>query len=411
MKRSISLVSILLLLVISLASCSFGGKGNGGEGDENKDTTLIYGSGVSTTIIISSEGEEIETSDISNAIYEAAGVIVGLKNDSFEKSGSEIVLGDTTREITASARKVMSNALRNAIFSSNDEEEAEKDLVAYTVYAEGGSLALVWSNDTIRDVAIDYLVKEYLYGAKLDSDPKISETKIVSLSEYYEELVEGQKAAEWEKVRQSFIEFGCTEAQADECVVAVKQFFAMADENVYLWLANLYDPDIGGFYYSNSARDTAGFLPDVESTFQGLNIVRGNGMFDDFGDDAGEQLRNALPKEMQDKIVSFVQGLQSDKDGYFHHPQWEGMDSAWTSRLNRDLSWSTGILTWFRATPLYTLPTNRSVSSEIELTDRLGGSSVSAVSKVVATSAVPDYLTTPEKWREHLLSWDWEKSS
>ena len=44
------------------------------------------------------------------------------------------------------------------------------------------------------------------------------------------------------------------------------------------WLANLYYADIGGFYFSNSARNFNGFLPDLESTVQALGFITNSGM-------------------------------------------------------------------------------------------------------------------------------------
>lgn len=406
MKKTLSLLFVLLLSMSCFASCSIPGLG----GDAKNDT-LVYGKGVVTDIIVSATADSFDTSDISDAVFEACGVVVGLKNDGFEKSGSEIVIGETKRAVTASAKDAMRKALRSAVLNSADEEEAEKDLVAYAVYAEGGSLALVWSSDVVKDLALEYLIGTYIKDESLDSASVISDVQVVSLDEYYEKMVEDQKASEWEKLRQGFISFGCSEKEAGECVAAVQKFYAMADEKVYLWVANLYDPDIGGFYYSNSGRDTAGFLPDIESTFQALNMLQSSGMFDEFGDDTEEKLQNALPKDMQAKIVSFVKGCQSEEDGYFHHPQWEGIDSGWTSRLNRDLSWAIGILDWFDAEPFYSLPTVRGVSAKNALIGNLGASKVSMVSKVVAVDAIPDYFATPELWRAHLESYDWETMS
>ena len=36
----------------------------------------------------------------------------------------------------------------------------------------------------------------------------------------------------------------------------LKLFMMVYDERILEWFANLWDPEIGGFYYSNSARDT-----------------------------------------------------------------------------------------------------------------------------------------------------------
>ena len=63
----------------------------------------------------------------------------------------------------------------------------------------------------------------------------------------------------------------------------LEEFFSYYDTNIIIWLANLYDKDEGGFYFSNSARDTIGYLPDVESTAMAFKLMDDGGLFDDFG--------------------------------------------------------------------------------------------------------------------------------
>ena len=67
-----------------------------------------------------------------------------------------------------------------------------------------------------------------------------------------------------------------------EAVSALKNLYAMCDENLYMWLASLWCPDVGGFYYSNSGRDTEGYLPDIETTKQVLGIISSTGMVEDY---------------------------------------------------------------------------------------------------------------------------------
>ena len=40
-----------------------------------------------------------------------------------------------------------------------------------------------------------------------------------------------------------------------ETVEAARDFLSLYDEGIYKWLAGLWDPEIGGIYYSVSARD------------------------------------------------------------------------------------------------------------------------------------------------------------
>ena len=53
-----------------------------------------------------------------------------------------------------------------------------------------------------------------------------------------------------------------------EFVKAMQEHYSIYKDTIYLWLAGLYDKEIGGFYYSNSVRDNEPFRPDIESTNQ-----------------------------------------------------------------------------------------------------------------------------------------------
>ena len=84
-----------------------------------------------------------------------------------------------------------------------------------------------------------------------------------------------------------------------EVVAALKKLNAYFDgRKIAEWAANLYDPEVGGFYYSNSARDNEGYAPDLESTCQILHLLTGNGGYKSSDD--------ALPDDIKQKIVDFV---------------------------------------------------------------------------------------------------------
>ncbi|MBO5101480.1 MAG: hypothetical protein J6C39_03025 [Clostridia bacterium] len=126
-----------------------------------------------------------------------------------------------------------------------------------------------------------------------------------------------------------------------EARVALEEHYALFDERFYLWLADLYEPGVGGFYYSGSARDAEGYLPDIESTVQALTFLDNSGMTDSVG---GWQY--AFSQRTEDRILSFVKGLQSPEDGYFYHPQWEGLTYI-PSRLARDVNWADCVFSVF----------------------------------------------------------------
>ena len=82
-----------------------------------------------------------------------------------------------------------------------------------------------------------------------------------------------------------------------EVVDALKNLNAFYDgSKIADWMANLYDPEVGGFYYSNSARDTEGFLPDLESTVQLLRWTEANGAF-------VRPIKEMIPTDMAEKLV------------------------------------------------------------------------------------------------------------
>ena len=142
------------------------------------------------------------------------------------------------------------------------------------------------------------------------------------------------------------------EERAEEIISALQEMFALFDGGLVDWLARLYDKKIGGFYYSNSARDNEQFLPDVESTAQALGLMVSTGMLEDFDNDPTK----ALPKEMQESIKRWVKGLQ-DPNGYFYHPQWgkEATDKN-LIRRGRDVTMAMIALKRVGALPTYDSP-------------------------------------------------------
>ena len=129
----------------------------------------------------------------------------------------------------------------------------------------------------------------------------------------------------------------------EDAVSEIRKIYDLFDERMLIWYAGLYDPEIGGFYFSNSARDTEGFLPDVESTTQAINfITEQSGLCK--GEGKGDYPITHLPTHLAEKISEFAYNLQ-DEDGYFYHPQW-GKDIS-ASRKGRDSGWA-----WRLITPL-----------------------------------------------------------
>ncbi len=151
------------------------------------------------------------------------------------------------------------------------------------------------------------------------------------------------------------------------------------------WLASLYDPETGSFYYSDSARDNEQFRPDCESTCQALTMLKFMGMLEAYDNDYVK----AFPSLMRENCLKFIKSLQSDVDGYFYHPQWG--TNIWSSRKGRDLTQSLELIKAFGGKPDY--PT---------ALERLSNASSESNYK----SALPAHLLSREAMLEYMEKLD-----
>ena len=169
-------------------------------------------------------------------------------------------------------------------------------------------------------------------------------------------LIQKEKDAEFLRQKWRELEKNLTAEmgveQAKEIVTALKELYSIYSRDLVEWHANLYDPKIGGYYYSNSARENEGFLPDIESTNFAIGSFSGLGMAGKFDNDPFA----ALPPYMKTQIGKFVKGLQ-DPNGYFYHPQWgKEMTDAKQPRRGRDLGMAMRLLERCGLQPTYDTP-------------------------------------------------------
>ena len=163
--------------------------------------------------------------------------------------------------------------------------------------------------------------------------------------------------------------------QSENTKAAIGRMMELYGDDMYKWIAELYDAETGGFYYSLSARDNDGFLPDVESTAQILNGMSNLGLFEEYDGN----IRSALDEKMRENIIRFVRSLQ-DEDGFFYHKQW-GKDIP-VMRRGRDLDWSISLLNALGAEPIY--PT--------------------AGTRIKSGKDVPEHLTSPDAFLAYARS-------
>ncbi len=400
-KRYFTLLSLLLLIVLTLASCAVDEtdkKPDSGEQAVVED--FIMESGSQVYIVL--DKDRSLPDELYDAIWYATEKDPILVDGSAPAGAHEIVIGKVeNREVSQKAYRELSNM---------ELQDKGALYAGYAIYSDGNSIGIAFDYDVALDVAFDALLNEILVpdsGGRVKMDAGTDVSDYFDLNEKYNELSNRIRNDEYEALKNRIDTLGY---DGDAIVAAVKKLYSLYSPDAYVWLANLYDPDIGGFYYSVSARDTVGFLPDIESTNQALNFIINTGM--------QSNLNANLPKEISKQIVSFVQGLQSSEDGYFYHPQWVEFVTT-DNRRGRDLTWAENTLGIFGANPLYDTPNGvkgtlgaPGSNSGAALTASLAtpvSALVSKVSKV--TPAAADYLESDAAFLKYLNSFDWASGS
>lgn len=396
------LVILTFVCLFSVVSCANGNNDPSGEdsGNETLKGDYIYAEGSSLTVVYNAGSVTTENLDkLMNAVAIRS---PGFKtvNDGAPESEHEIILGRSDRELSVKAYNRLDRM-----------EKSTEDYVGYCIYSDGKSVAIAYDDelygvDVAENVAIDAFIVKYLTSDTLKIDKGVAEEEAFNGIEKQAEIDEKMLEALWAETEQDLIKLHGEEL-GKESVNALRVYYSLFSEELIDWFANLYDPVIGGFYFSNSARNTDGYLPDVESTVQALGFLTSSGITDD--------LAEFIPVEMQKQMVSFVKSLQSPENGHFYHPQWgKEMTDKYPARLGRDVGNATRILAYFGAIPTYDAPNGTKgenpigVTPAASLTNRLSSSSVSAVSKVIATSdaGVESHLLNEENFRKYLKKYE-----
>ncbi len=399
-KRLLLLLVALATTALLLTSCLVvNGPGNQGGENDGGDDEFPYGA------IVKGADFEEDLSELQSIIKDNFGVNLFVVGDSGTTLGGSIVVGKTNRSISATALSSLESAMSKFVPS----ESADK-ACGYVIYAEGEDVAIYWSDELVRELALSEFESLLLEDVSFEGGFKKEE--VISSLEY--------KRAKEAKATEEM--YAAIEAElGHDTVVALQQLYGIYDDRLYKWMAELYDPGVqnpdgsyagGGFYYSNSARATQGFLPDLESTVQLLGFFSGTGMLYEYNNKASE----AFPAWMKEQMIAFARSCQSSVDGYFYHPQWGSFVSE--TRKGRDLMWGANLLSTLGAKPYWDTPRGDKGlygAPGSEMTASLGSrSSVSAVSYVVAaeaTSHLPAYLQSEEAFKEKLDSYNWPSTT
>ena len=405
MKRMTLMLVLLLLPLALLFSCktksSSDNSNQNTPGDNNTEDSsdVIYSSSTEPLIVtnidsLSSVYQSVDA--MANDIYTYTGKYPRICNDTYEKAAHEIVVGDTSRPISVKAKQLLDNAIRREFGDSGDIDELMEDRVGYAVYADGGSVAIVWTDWHLDETAASYLLNNYVTEASLKLEDGYFDFKTLSLNEFLDARGQQIRDEQWKR-----LETAIGKEYGSKIIDSLKNLYKIYDSDAVSWLANLYDADIGGFYFSNSARNTIGFLPDIESTYGVLCLVEETGMAEMFDND----YTKALPSWMLEQIGSWIQSLQ-DEDGYFYHPQWPKeylYERGLQSRMTRDLGSARSVLRKLG------IPENHPTSSLIRSGKlSVGGNAAIAVSKVVQTAGMLSQFESVSAFQNYVNALDEE---
>lgn len=411
MKRLLFLITLTVTL-LSFVSCKIGDSNDGTDGEGSSDNGSTNAGDANGG---SSEGGNGESKPETVYLYAAdsvktgktqllsrlnSGLTVNVMLGTSSSSGRRILIGDDGSEVAKKANRVLERMLA-----------FEYDRSGYAIYAYNGIIAIAYDSEYALDDAIFKLIETFSGEATLESREGTLARESFEYTARLDTEREEMKHGEFSTL---------SEVLGNEIADTLESLYMLYGRELYTWIANLYDPINGGFYYSNSGRDTEGYLPDLESTRQALTCLENAGMFDAYSG----HFEKALPKEVKESLEAFVKGLQSPLDGYFYHPQWG--NSISTTRRGRDLDWAELLLNSLGASPLYDTPrgmkgslgapgSHQTAGGEIEAVAykaRLGASVSQAVAIAVSSSSsLPDYLKSLEKFEDYLDTLDFKNKS
>ena len=384
MKRKLALaLALVCCSVMCLASCLLG------PGTTPEPENMIYRADSELYIAVGDSGL---ASNLIDDLYNDISLLKTkspLMTGTFEEGKHNIVLGRSSAQISVEAYKQL-------------EALCKEGEIGYLFYSDGSSLCIAYSEAEDRlaaSFAFEYFVENYV-TEQLVAPAGVLYSYVFNADEYFQEKDDLAVEEGWKKL---------AEVAGQDVADAMRDLYGIYDDSTVDWLANLYDPGIGGWYHTNSAKNTYGYLPDAESTAKMLSFLESSGMVDSYA--------KALPEEMKKQIGDFLYGLQ-DPDGYFYHPQW-GKDIS-LSKRGRDLNWCTSVLKAFGRTPRYETITGVGGEDQDDMmtsfiTGSLGDSAVVAVSRVVAVEEneklIPEHLQSEENFLTYLEAMNINKSS
>ena len=384
MKKLLTLLLLTLTLIFALASCQIGDDsgdgsgdgsgsgdngGTGGSGTPDAPTADVIWSPTTNTVIVSDEPNS-KIKPLQSHLSALTGKTPTLEGPNSQKAYNEIIVGKADRTLSDVAYRRLSRYADENVLADRLES-------AYLICAEDGSLAIAYSDLYARDAAIEYIT-ENINVQTLAREGTLYRATFKTLDFVNEKNSEQREEG-----------FAALESTLGESAVdALRGLYSLYSSDLYMWLVNLYDPEIGGFYYSESARNNVGYLPDLESTGQALGTIDRSGLSDIFNSDLDTtNWDEMLPESTKEELLAFALSLRAD-DGYYYHPQWG--NTIGSSRKGRDAGWGNDILRalgyGYMLEEDYTPEDSGNIT--VSLRNRSARGVVSAISRVKSSTVV-----------------------
>lgn len=414
MRKIITLILVFVFAISPLTSCGIldepnqSGNNGGDQSGENTPENDQPGDAVEGAIYYngSSLGFIVDNSLVryTTLLYNALSAKVNLFTAKLDSTPmeNEVVIGKAVRDVSDNAYEALE------LLKKNDSvNEGSEDSIYWLIYTDGASLAIAYdehSDFLALEAAMEWFVKNLITDA-LILEPGTVGSGSINLLEYYEAQDAKMLQEKWADL-EKILEGGT------EIVAAFKDLYTLYSDDLIDWFAGLYEHNIcqcstaicqggkscgtAGFYYSNSARDNSGYLPDIESTIQALGFLEIAGMTSNY--------TKSLPPEMLERIGQYVLSLQAE-DGYFYHPIWG--TNVYLSRKSRDLMWAESLMQTLGLTPKYDTPNGtKGSSSNVALvsTLRFGRSASSSATAVLTSKSVDPNLKDEASFRKYLNS-------
>jgi len=400
-------------------------------GCKSKRKTIIYESGSALSIVYAQDTPLEKIENFSNRLNNIRGELSKIKTDDAAQTKFEIVVGRTNRPVSQKAYNKL-----------NEVNKINNEFSRYVFYCESNSLAIAYEEDQfnttfVLDAAINKFLSSYAIKGSLIVEEGMLTSGSINIVNEQRKLDEVARESKWQsanktfvkKYKERYVNQGMDSDRAQQLaeeftldlISAFKDLYECYDPNVVYWLADLYDIN-AGFYYSNSARDTAQtifrsktiqFGSDLESTHQALEMLKKMGVFQNFKNNSA---KDGLPEEFVEHIVTWAKSLQ-DPNGYFYHPQWESFysrdgygniltDELPTTRRSRDLSRARDLFSLLEGgDPIYNYPgTNNDVIVETssKVTDNKPNIIKTAEVEENMSTDINDYLGSETEFRKYL---------